>query len=183
MKKLLITTGLAILTGHSYATQPHMALIDVSYIETSDDELSGEQFRLQLPVKQGLYVSYERTSLDGDVANSGYKAKSLGGGVFWGAAAGSSMYIGYKKVELDLPVFDDKDVTRYELGWRRRLTNQLELNLEYNQTGFDMEGVDEDGYQVGIHYYFSPTFAVTFTRDRWFEQDRTFLGVRFTSGK
>ncbi len=182
MKNKLISALLLVASPFVIATQPHMAIIDLSYVKVDEPDLDGEQFKLQLPIKNGLYVSYDRLSLDGDTNDSGYSSKALGGGFFWGSAASSLMYLGYSKVELEAFELDD-EFTRYELGWRKRLSRQLEMNLEYNQTEFNLEGVDDVGYRVGFHYYMSPTFAITLDADRWFEQDRIFLGVRFTSGK
>lgn len=176
------------------ALQPHQAVIDVAYGQASEPEVAGEKFALRLPIKQGIFVIASRTKFEGDSApEDDYKTKEFGGGFFWSTTATNSMYLSYTKIDLDFNTLSLKDNTQYAIGWRSRVSNQLEVLAEYNSTdlagvdlvGTDYEGVEfeERGYKLGVHYYTSPEFAITLDWDNWLDQDRLFLGVRFTSGK
>ncbi|NVJ61294.1 MAG: hypothetical protein HWE27_12945 [Gammaproteobacteria bacterium] len=193
-KYLSIGSTMLLLSVPSFAQQPHQAIIDVAYGQGSDPEVTGERYTLKLPVRKGLFVVVSKTNFAGDQASEDdYKTKEVGGGFFWSTTETNSMYLSYTKVDLEFNTLKIKDNTQYAIGWRSRFSRQLEILAEYNSTnldnadltGTDYEGakLEEAGYKLGLHYYTSPTFAVTLDWDNWLDQDRLFLGVRFTSGK
>jgi hypothetical protein len=160
--------------------KPHQALIDVNYVE-SDEAGKGQFYRMQLPVKEGVYVVGSRTQWESD-ENVEQVQKLVGGGFYWETLTGARMYLGYSKVDFSQGAIEEKDMTQYSLGWRGRTSREMEWVVEVNRTDFKTEGVDKEGYVAGLHYYLSDTFAITAETRRWREQDALFLGFRLTSG-
>ncbi len=160
------------------AIQPHQAYLDLFYAEQKDADSTGEYFQLHVPIKQGLYFSMSDLSFDGE---NPFKAKELGGGIYWVTSDNASMYIGYGKIDYETPLFKDS-FNKYSIGWRSRLTNNFELHLEFNQSDFTDETAEKDGYIVGAFYHFSETFALTYQKNEWNNLSMDYFGVRFTSG-
>lgn len=188
INKLTIIFAAGLISFAANATQPHQAIIDLAYSEEDESELNGETFRIQLPIKQGVFLSGSKTEMDQDVETTSlfdgsYSKRELGGGFYWQTSPDASMYLAYHKVDFEPAAGESENLTKYSLGWRGRLSQRFELTLEYNQTDFTDSNIDKGGYTAGVHFYATPTFAITLDTERWFEQDRLLLGVRFTSGR
>lgn len=186
--KLTMIFAAGLISTAASATQPHQALIDLAYSEDDESELNGETFRIQLPIKQGVFLSGSKTEMDQDtdtasLFDTSYSRRELGGGFHWQTSPDASMYLAYHKVDFEPAAGESDNLTKYSLGWRGRLSQSFELTLEYNQTDFSDSDIDRGGYVAGLHFYATPTFAITLESERWFEQDRLLLGVRFTSGR
>lgn len=182
MKKLsLCVLGMLLTTGVAAKIKPHQAFLDVNYVD-GDDAGTGQMFRLQLPIKEGVYVVGARTESETE-QNIEFIQKELGGGFYWDTEAGNRMYLGYTKVDFNVGASAEQELTKYTLGWRSRTSQEMEWVVEVNQTNFPEAGMDKEGYVAGLHYYFSETFALTAEARKWREQDFLYFGFRFTSGR
>jgi|GEM_PF-6190508 len=165
------------------AVKPHQSLLDFAYGEVDEYSSKGERYRLQVPVKQGLYFIGAKTHFGSDDTAGDANAKELGAGIYWDTADNSSMYLGYSKVDYELSGVSLEEADRYSIGWRSRLTNNVELNLEVKTTDHNILNLEERGYRIGGYYYLSQTAAVYLELDNDLDQDQVFLGVRFTTGR
>ncbi|NVJ49976.1 MAG: hypothetical protein HWE13_02490 [Gammaproteobacteria bacterium] len=178
----LVLASLCSAMASVYAVQPHQSLLDFAYGEMDEYNAKGERYRIQLPVKQGLYFLAAKTHFGSDDTAGDLNSQEIGGGIHWQTSDVSSMYLGYSKVDYELSGVALDEATRYAIGWRSRLSNEIEVNLEYKSTDHNLVDVDEAGYRVGAYYYMSQTAALYLELDNELEQDQVFFGVRFTTG-
>ncbi len=182
MNKLSMSLlGMLLTSGLAAQGLPHQAFLDVNYVD-GDEVGTGQAFRLQLPIKEGVYVVGARTETETD-QNLELIQKEIGGGFYWNTDTGNRMYLGYSKVDFSIGASAEQELTKYSLGWRSRTSREMEWIVELNQTDFPEVNMDKEGYVAGLHYYFSDTFAVTAEARKWREQDVLFFGFRFTSGR
>ena len=82
--KLTMIFAAGLISTAASSTQPHQALIDLAYSEDDESELNGETFRIQLPIKQGVFLSGSKTEMDQDtdtasLFDTSYSRRELGG--------------------------------------------------------------------------------------------------------
>jgi hypothetical protein len=175
---------LFVISYSAYAKQPHQAYWDFFKAEQDDVATDGDGYRLHLPVSKGLWLVTGKTELSGADAANFFELEEVGAGIDWSVSKSSSMYLGYSRMNFSYGLnIDNDEFKKYSLGWRARLVDSIEVNVEYNTTDFNDALIDGDGYNAGIHFYVTETFAITADLSRFYEQDMLMLGIRFTSGR